>query len=433
MNAQSETAAPAVSAGGTELALISTAIAEFDKVAAGLAALQKQYGGVIYDVKTSEGMDAARKARAAVRQPRLDIETIRQDAKAPILKLGRALDAEARRITDAVKAIEDPIALQITNEEQRIEAEKRAKAKAEERRVNAIRTQIDAIERLPNELFGKDADTLRAELERLRLRYNDDGQVALFAEFYRQAGETMTRAITRLADMLKARTQADQRAEQQRIEAERLAREREELARQKAEQDRLAAEAAEAVRVRREQDAAEQRTRALRTAGINAVVLAPSLAVGKDVNYLRSTMVEIASVGFSEAAYGDQWQEGARAQMTALDQLQTLLEARIAADEQAAALQRERQESAQRAADLDMREKALEGTSQGPGQVGIPAPEAPTATEAIRALIEDGTPMPLQAMLPTAEDIVVELMGHFCMERTEVLQALRTIDWDEFE
>ena len=48
-----------------DLQKVGAALTEYSKVDAGLAELRKTYGAVIYDVKTTAGMDAARKARLA--------------------------------------------------------------------------------------------------------------------------------------------------------------------------------------------------------------------------------------------------------------------------------------------------------------------------------------------------------------------------------
>ena len=110
----------------TELTEVTKAVAEFDRVGAGLAELRKQYGNVVYDVTTTAGMNDAKVARAAIREPRYEIERIRKAAKAPILALGKKLDTEAARITSELEKLERPIDGAIKAEEDRKEAEKQA-------------------------------------------------------------------------------------------------------------------------------------------------------------------------------------------------------------------------------------------------------------------------------------------------------------------
>ncbi len=76
----------------TELTTVTQAVAEFDRVAAGIATLRSQYEGVVYDVTNHEGMKSAKEALRAIAAPRVEIEKIRKAAKAPILELGRKLD-----------------------------------------------------------------------------------------------------------------------------------------------------------------------------------------------------------------------------------------------------------------------------------------------------------------------------------------------------
>src|SRR6187431_221892 len=129
----------------TELVLIESALAEFDKVSAGLAQLNKNFAGVLYDVERPEGMNSAKAARKLLREKRTGVERVRTEAKAPLLAIGRRLDTEAKRITAELEKLEDPIALQIENEEGRVERERLAAIAAEEQRVAAIKARIEAV------------------------------------------------------------------------------------------------------------------------------------------------------------------------------------------------------------------------------------------------------------------------------------------------
>lgn len=250
MNAQVETR-QGTATGGGELALIAGGLQEIDKVAAGLAELRLRFKGLVYDVRTADGMDAARKARQELRKPRYEVERIRKAAKAPILELGRKLDREADRITKEILAIEAPIDSQIDAEEQRIEAEKRLKAEIETRRVNTITADIRRLADLPINNAKAGADALRSLVNQV-----EHWNTAEYQEFQRQGDEAKARVLEQLRGMLEAREAAD-------AEAKRLVAERAEIERQQAEQTaRLAEErrkADEANRAERERIAAEQR------------------------------------------------------------------------------------------------------------------------------------------------------------------------------
>jgi hypothetical protein len=225
----------------TAIVEVQTAVAEFDKVAAGIAVLKEKYGSVVYDVGISKGMEAAKEARAAIREPRYEIERVRKDAKAPILKLGKELDGRAKQITDELLAIESPIDEQIKSEEARKEREKQAKIEAELKRVADLQERVAELRGnkmlsslSPPELIAEHI----SDLERLEV----DGS---FQEYEQQAIEAKASGLSRLRDMHAAAVARV--AEQERIKAERaeLEKLRAEQKKRDAEDARLANERAE--------------------------------------------------------------------------------------------------------------------------------------------------------------------------------------------
>lgn len=220
----------------TAIVEVQSAVAEFDKVAAGIAELQKKYAGVVYDVRTTKGMDEAKAARSAVREPRYEIEKVRKAAKAPILKLGKELDDRAKAITSEILQIEEPIDEQIKNEESRKEAEKQAKIEAEQKRVSGIQARIDAIRNWPMNATGKPSSLVEQQLRNAE-DYTIGEDFEEFADTARAALETSRVALRGIL----AERQAHE-AEQARIKAE-----REELARLRAEEEKR--QAAERARI----------------------------------------------------------------------------------------------------------------------------------------------------------------------------------------
>lgn len=238
----------------TELTHVQTAVAEFDKVAAGIAALQKQYAGIVYEVTTSKGMEAAKEARAAVREPRYEVERVRKDAKAPILALGKEIDERAKKITSELLAIEGPIDEQIKNEEARKEREKQAKIDAEIKRVAAIDARIETIRNWPAQYTGKPSALVEQQV-RVANEYTID---AFFEEKAEQAQAVLDTSRVALAGILSERKAHE--AEQARIVTERA--ELEALRKQQAERDRLEreriAEEEKAAKALRDAEAARQ-------------------------------------------------------------------------------------------------------------------------------------------------------------------------------
>lgn len=148
-----------------ELERVKGALASIDKVGAGIKALAEKYAGVVFDVRTSKGMAAAKAARHEIRLPRYEVEDIRKAAKKPILDLGRKLDTEANRIKDALLAIEQPIDDLIVAEEQRIENERQAAVQKEQERIAAIDRRIDGIRNLAVVLSAETAADLAKRIK----------------------------------------------------------------------------------------------------------------------------------------------------------------------------------------------------------------------------------------------------------------------------
>lgn len=228
---------------GTDLQKVERAIAGMDKVRAGLEDLTSQYGGVIYPVQTRQGLEDAKRARAAIREPRYEVERIRKEAKAPILAIGRQLDATAAEITRQIQAIEAPICQQIEQEEARIEAERQAKIRIEAERQARHRERIQWITSAPVRAAGKSAAIAEGLLRDLQAAH-DPGS---YEEFEANASQAFDAAVKAMQTLI---------AERHQYEADQA-----ELARQRIENERLRTEQAERDRIEREAREAENRAR----------------------------------------------------------------------------------------------------------------------------------------------------------------------------
>ena len=270
--------------GAVELASVSTALVEFDKVGAGIATLQERYAKVLYPVETTAGMKEAVKARAELREVRLNVEAIRKQAKAPILELGRKLDAAAKRITGEVEALECPIDDQIKAREAQLEAERKAKAEAEAKRVEKIMELIRGLHKLPEQLYGQSADAMQ--------QLFDSAQFITIGPEYMEFSGTAEEALVTAKRQMKTMLDAQRAVEDN---AERLRLEREELERQRAEEAARAAE----TRAQWERERAEQaakhaatqaeidRQRALLARDQEAARIARADAVAAEMERLR--------------------------------------------------------------------------------------------------------------------------------------------------
>jgi colicin import membrane protein len=210
---------------------MTTEIAEYSPTEAALADLRQRYGKVVFDVTTTKGMDLARKGRSEIKGYRVALEAKRVEIKAPALERCRMIDAEAKRITAELVALEDPIDALIKTEEQRKEREKAEKERIERERIESIQLRIAAISAEPGVLAGLPAAALAEAIMLAEVEEIDDS----FAEFKPQALIAQHNALAKMREMHAAAVA--QEAEQARLIAE-----REELARLRAEQEQREAQ-----------------------------------------------------------------------------------------------------------------------------------------------------------------------------------------------
>ena len=350
-----------------DLQKVGAALTEYSKVDAGLAELRKTYGAVIYDVKTTAGMDAARKARLAVREPRYRVEEIRKSAKAPLLALGKQIDGEAKRITAALLEIETPIDEQIRAEETRRETERKAKEDAERARVLAIQTKLAKLQSLPEAYTSALAPAKLAEI----IAQLEAGLTFDYQEFS-DAAEALRQFA--LVALRRAHVEAIEREE----------REAADQAARAAEEARLAAErAAESARIAAEQVAAEERLREerakleaeqaaqRRNAEIDQRIRALSgpahLTATDSPVLIEQVLRQLADATLTEADYGERLGEAQEARKAGVARLQALWKAAIAHKEEQERLARQRAEQeelaraqAEREAEIARREREQE-------------------------------------------------------------------------
>lgn len=317
----------------TELEAVTTEVAKFDAVAAGIKDLQKRYTGVIYPVTTTQGMADAKAARLAIREPRFEVERIRKAAKAPILALGKSLDDRAKRITEALEAIEGPIDQQIKAEEKRKEDERQAKIDAELARVAGIQERIAELRGCQTLTVASGSALIRQHIADLNALPVDDS----FAEFRQQADDAKTAGLSRLGALLDAAIAheaeqvriAEERAELERLRAEQARRDAEDRARL-AEEARIARETQEAERARQQAELAAERAEQERLAKIERDRLA----------------AERAEQEKALAEQRRQQQEAAAAEQARLDRER----AELVAEQERVRQQRDAEEAAKRAA-----------------------------------------------------------------------------------
>lgn len=202
----------------TDLAKVETALAEYDKVSAGLAALYEQFPvDLVYDVTTTAGLAEATAHRAAYRDPRIDVEKMRKVAKAPVTAIGKNIDARAAWITAKLKLGEDPADAQIKAEENRRAKIKADKEAAEYGRVLAITEAIAEIALDAQIASTKSSQYIADTLDELRTTELDK---LVFQEMIANAVAARDAAIAKLELAFKAK-RFDEQQDEARKEVER--------------------------------------------------------------------------------------------------------------------------------------------------------------------------------------------------------------------
>lgn len=244
---------------------VQTAIVEFDKIAAGLAAIEAAHPkDIACDVRSSAGMKQAIAGRAAWREPRIAVEKARKAAKAPVLALGREIDAFAKSLETRLLAGEEHYDGQIKAEEARREQERQRKAEAERRRVAEIAERIDQIKAFPVRAAGKGSIVVEAMIGDLVAITVDD----TYAEFRPAAESAHAHALAAMRELLAAAQAHEEEVRRLRAEREALERQRQEDEARRAEEDRIAREQheAEVARVKAAREAEEARMAEARAA-----------------------------------------------------------------------------------------------------------------------------------------------------------------------
>jgi len=238
----------------TSIALVQSALVEFDAVAAGLADLKARFGNVIYDVGTTAGMAAAKAARLEIRGPRYAVDKVLKATKEPLNAIKKELDDRAGQITAALLEIETPIHEQIKAEEDRKDAEKAERERVAAAQKLVIDNAMTWIRNHAVQAVGKSAADIKELVTSLETM---EVTLETFAD---RAGEAeQCRLMTlEVLNGLHAAVSAQEEAAAK-VEAERIRLERERLA--------LAAEAkATAEKAAAEATAAEAAAKAVRDA-----------------------------------------------------------------------------------------------------------------------------------------------------------------------
>jgi len=209
-------------------ASLALGAAEHEKALIELA----QSSTAIVTIKDAVSYRECHGARMGLKNKRILIEGIAEDARKDAREFAKAVIAEEKRLIAIIAPEEQRLQTLQDAHDAKVEAEKQAKIEAERNRVATIQAEIDEIKQLAIGTIGKDSAWIAACMEQLERDPIDER----FAEYKEAAEAAKVQTMNRLNVMHGLVIDAE-------TEAKRIAEERAELERQKAaqaERERLA-------------------------------------------------------------------------------------------------------------------------------------------------------------------------------------------------
>lgn len=238
-----------------------------------LIALVKESERII-DVKNKAGRDECHTAYMVLKNTRISITGLADNATEDAKAFTKAVKAEALRLLDITKAEESRLQELRDAFDAQVQAEKDAKIAAERARVERIQADIQSIRNTAMSAIGKPSEYIRPSIEILEGMGADEGR---FAEFAPDAATAIGETLDALVDLYSkaiASEAAAIRIQQEREAAEAQAqKDREELAaaqaKLKADQEAAAAElkrqqAEQAAEMQKQRDAMAEEMKAER-------------------------------------------------------------------------------------------------------------------------------------------------------------------------
>ncbi len=235
--------------------MIQNEIITFNITDNAIAELSAQYTGLVASFGDTRAEKQLREAIAVLRDYRVQVEHRRKELKADALEYGKKVDAEAKRITENLLKIEEPLKAnkeQIDAERERIKEEKRV---AEVKRIETIQKKIFAIKELVFKAANEPIEEIRTIID--ILQENKISQEE-YQEFFKQAWDTYLEVSDKLGIILMEKQKEILKKKEREQEELKLKEERAKLAAEKKaneeekalilqEREKLAREQAEAI------------------------------------------------------------------------------------------------------------------------------------------------------------------------------------------
>lgn len=202
----------------------STALTLTDRTEVAMVALETELKGKIFDVTTTAGDKEARATRLKLVRLRTGLDKLRKDQNAEHKRIIDGNNDFAKRLTERIEALEQPIDAAIKVEEERKAAEKAERERVERERILAITARIELIRNTPLACISLTADQIEAEIDNLESHEITSDE---FSEYTGEALQAVTKSLESMRQIQASKIAAEQEAERQRQEAERLKAERE--------------------------------------------------------------------------------------------------------------------------------------------------------------------------------------------------------------
>lgn len=374
----------------------------FTKTDAALSILREKYAkGKLPDVNTPDGYEFVKAGVKELTTYRTSLDKERQRIKAPYLEAGRIIDAEAKRITGELVAIEEPL------KAMKKEVDDREKRQKEER-LARLRAKIADMTSHVEKARGRDS----AEIAEMIETVDAIDTQADFYELTEEAVRAQADTLDKLGAMYSDRIQFEQ--------AEAARKEAEEKARAQAQAQRI-------------------------TERLNTLRMMPMEMMGKPADEIRAKLGSLKKYAPPADEFGDRLQEAHEAQDKVIEQLQTMLTQAEQLEEAQAAESRRMDEQLQR--DMAATRPAVEErmTDPGPGcevpkHYGVDMASGPdktvehvvSSTACDDQLADDPEAPGVDSRIPSDEMVSVEERIQQHGENADLLQAIS--DWcDKWE
>lgn len=306
-------------------------IVEYNETTKGLAELEGEFKGVVFQVGTRQGMADAQRALTRFVKLRTSLDAKHEEVKRDLLARTKLIDGERRAILALIAPLEKGIRDQVDAEKKRIDDERLAKERAEKERV-------EAIERAKRE----------AEEAQIKAEREDNLRKARELEEARQKFEAEQKAQ-------REKLEADQRADRERIAKEQAD------AREKAE-----AEHRERVRKDEFERTARQEIMGIQHQAIIAQQGRIGVRVGGTIRCIEETLAETEAWEITEEKFGWLTEQAQQVKASTVATIRSMLQtaqrqqeeaARLKAEQDRIAAERAQHEEAQRKARAEQEER----------------------------------------------------------------------------